>query len=215
MGWPSQFEELWPIDAQGAYVVLNDDRLVVMTIPPSTPDGDPQTVILFDGFAQIPQVDLSAQRQAVTFVASGPPIRLWDSPITAASSATLRRRDDRRSSDVAVHLPAGSIRPTRRSAGRAATSATASDAVIHRVDATNFPVFLDPLVVERRRGRSTFWYVSDAMAYLIANEPSPQDDGGNPFVIYPTLSSLKDLLSSYSPPDGKLLNPGDARRPIS
>ena len=61
LGWPSQFEQLWPIDAQGDYVVMTDDRLVVLTqIPPSTDDEDPQTVVLFDGFAQVPQADVSA-----------------------------------------------------------------------------------------------------------------------------------------------------------
>ena len=76
LGWPSQFQQLWPIDAQGNYVVLTDDRLVVMTQDPS---GNP--IVLFDGFAQVPQVDLSAQNQGVTFVALGVAIRLWDSPI--------------------------------------------------------------------------------------------------------------------------------------
>src|SRR5436309_1324577 len=47
-GWPSQVEELWPIDAQGPYVVAADDRLVVAG---QNPDGTP--LVLFDGFAQI------------------------------------------------------------------------------------------------------------------------------------------------------------------
>ena len=38
MGWPSQFEQLWPIDAQGDYVVLTDDRLVVLPGPGRKPD---------------------------------------------------------------------------------------------------------------------------------------------------------------------------------
>src|SRR5436305_13407372 len=29
-GWPSQFEDLWPIDAQAPYVVHADDRLAAM-----------------------------------------------------------------------------------------------------------------------------------------------------------------------------------------
>ena len=38
LGWPSQFEQLWPIDAQGDYVVMTDDRLVVLTqLPPVRP----------------------------------------------------------------------------------------------------------------------------------------------------------------------------------
>ena len=50
LGWPSQFDQLWPIDAQGPYVVNPDDRLVVMAL---NPDGSP--MILFDGFAQSPR----------------------------------------------------------------------------------------------------------------------------------------------------------------
>ena len=38
LGWPSQFEQLWPIDAQGDYVVQTDDRLVVLT---QDPEGNP------------------------------------------------------------------------------------------------------------------------------------------------------------------------------
>ena len=56
LGWPSQFEQLFPIDAQGDYVVLTDDRLVVLT---QDPDGNP--IVLFDGFAQVPQTDVAGQ----------------------------------------------------------------------------------------------------------------------------------------------------------
>ena len=50
LGWPSQFETLWPTDSYGNYVVQPDDRLVVLTM---TPAGNPK--VLFDGFAQIPR----------------------------------------------------------------------------------------------------------------------------------------------------------------
>ena len=59
LGWPSQFEQLWPIDSQGSYTVQVDDRLVVMT---SDPDGDP--IVLFDGFAQIPRSTSARDRKA-------------------------------------------------------------------------------------------------------------------------------------------------------
>ena len=76
LGWPNQFELLWPINAQGSFIVQNDDRLVVLT---QTPDGSPK--VLFDGFAQIPQVDLTAQSESVTFVAVHVAARLWDAPL--------------------------------------------------------------------------------------------------------------------------------------
>ena len=101
LDWPSQFEQLWPIDAQGDYVVLNDDRLVVLTQDPS---GDP--VVLFDGFAQIPQVDLFAQHQTVTFAALGAAIRLWDQPILGRTQRDGQGVEDTSGdSDVYVHLP--------------------------------------------------------------------------------------------------------------
>src|SRR5271166_2916195 len=43
-GWPAQFEQLWPLNAQGSYVVPNDARIAVIA---SNPDGSPW--ILFDG----------------------------------------------------------------------------------------------------------------------------------------------------------------------
>ena len=44
-----------------------------------TPAGNPK--VLFDGFAQIPQVDLTKVTQSITFVAIGVATRLWDLPI--------------------------------------------------------------------------------------------------------------------------------------
>ncbi len=214
MNWPSQFEKLWPIDAQGNYVVINDDRIVVMTqLPPSTPDGDSQTVVLFDGFAQIPQVDLSAQSQAITFVAIGTAIRLWDTPIAGRAQRDASEADDTTGDyDRRIALPCR-FNPSDTSIGSQGgyigNCVATADYTVDGDD--SFPVFLDPLVLERGENSTSFWYVSDAMAYLIEEEPSPEDDGGNPFVIYPTLSSLKALLSCYSPPTGQLLNSGDAQ----
>ena len=194
MGWPSQFEKLWPIDAQGNYVVINDDRLVVMTqIPPSTPDGDPQTVVLFDGFAQIPQVDVSAQQ-------SGGHVRRDRASRSgsgtrrsrAGSNGTPRRPTTRPATTTAASRLPCRFNPSDTSIGSQGgyvgnCVATADYTEVEGSDDT-YPVFLDPLVRRaRRRIDTSFWYVSDAMTYLIANEPSPKDDGGNPFVLYPTL----------------------------
>src|SRR5262245_43844340 len=66
-GWPSQLEELWPIDAQGPYVVQPDDRLVVLA---RNFDGEGQEkapTFFFDGFAQIPQADVMPQSSRITF----------------------------------------------------------------------------------------------------------------------------------------------------
>jgi hypothetical protein len=216
MGWPSQFEQLWPIDAKGSYVVLNDDRLVVLTQGAPTGTGDPPVpIVLFDGFAQIPQTDVSAQSQSVTFIAQGVAIRLWDSPITGRTQRDASNAADTSGdSDVPVQLPCR-FNPSDTSIGSQGgyignCVATADYSEIPDSDDT-YPVFLDPLVIERGENDTSYWFVSDALAYLFTVEESPQDSGGSPYVIYPTLDSLKALLSSYAPPDNGLLNPGDAQ----
>ena len=62
LGWPAQFEQLWPIDAQGKLCrhELTTAWSFRPQLPPATKDGKPQIVVLFDGFAQVPQADLSA-----------------------------------------------------------------------------------------------------------------------------------------------------------
>ena len=98
-----QFEQVWPIDAQGPYVVNPDDRLVVMA---PNPDGSP--LILFDGFAQVPQVDVTPRSQRVTFTAVGVAVREWDSPISGRvqrHSDPVGLQDTSGDSDVQIDLP--------------------------------------------------------------------------------------------------------------
>ena len=129
LGWPSQFESLWPINAQGNYVVLTDDRLVVLTqIPPATPDGGPQTVVLFDGFAEVPQADLF--RPPVERLLS---LRMeWQSASgtcrsPAACSGTLQIQATRPAAPTCwFNCRAAGIRPTVQPEPRAVITATAS-----------------------------------------------------------------------------------------
>jgi hypothetical protein len=207
LGWPSQFEQLWPIDAQGNYVVLNDDRLVVLSEDPSG-----NSIVLFDGFAQVPQVDLSAQHQGVTFVALGVAIRLWDLPIDSRVQRNASATDTTDgSADVEIGLPCRwnpsdtSVAAMGGYIGNCVASADLSE-----VADNTYPVFLDPLVIERGELDTSYWYVSDALSYLIAVEPSPLDGSNTPYVVYPTIDSLKAILSCYAPPDDGLLNSSDA-----
>jgi len=209
MGWPAQFERLWPIDSQGDYVVLTDDRLVVLT---QDPDSDP--IVLFDGFAQVPQADVAPSQQAVTFVAQGVAVRLWDSPITGrvqrdASPGGLTTLDG--SADVRAGLPAR-FNPSDAGVGTLGgyIGNATTDPTTDEDTGDKYPVFVDPLVNERGNFDASFWCVSDALSYLIVAEGAPLDDAGNPYVVYPTISSLKDLLSCEAPPDDGLLNSGDA-----
>jgi hypothetical protein len=216
VGWPAQFERLWPIDAQGSYVVLTDDRLVVLTqIPPAEPDGDPKVIVLFDGFAQVPQADLSGAGQSVTFVAVGVAARLWDSPIKnrVQRDATGTGTTDG-SADVEVELPCR-FNPADNSVGSEGgyVGNRVADTE-YTVDGDNkFPVFLDPLCVERNGGFGFdvgFWTVADALKYLIEVHPSPVDEEDFPYVEYPPFDTLDIVLTTDAPPNDGILNSGDA-----
>jgi hypothetical protein len=205
--WPSQYEDLWPIDAQGDYVVHTDDRLVVATL---APDGT-QT-ILFDGYAQIPQIDVASDQQAVTFQAVSVAMRLWDQPITGRVE-----RDADNASDttgefdwfIEDHCRFNPADTTIGALGGYLANCVAT--ADYTVDDTlgQYPVFLDPLCVERGELDVSFWYVSDATMYLI--EEMINLWGWDEYIKFPTLASIPDIISSMEPPpDDPFLNPADA-----
>ena len=209
LGWPSQFEQLWPIDAQGNYVVLNDDRLVVLTADPS---GNP--IVLFDGFAQVPQVDLSAESQSVTFAALSVAVRLWDTPIRSRiqrNGAQATVTDG--SADVAVNLPTrfnpadtGTMGALAALAGYLGNSAF--DLSVDPASGDSYPVFIDENMVQATPGAVSYWIVWGGLAYLLHTWPSPQDAGGNVFVKYPTLASLAALFAVAAPGPGGVIAAG-------
>ncbi len=98
-GWPSQFEQIWPLTrAPSPYVVGNDDELVVLAL---LPDGT--TRVLFHGFARIPQTNLSPANQGVSFVAVGVAILCWNIPV---GGRIERDADDpQNGSNVQTDLP--------------------------------------------------------------------------------------------------------------
>jgi hypothetical protein len=69
----------------------------------------------------------------------------------------------------------------------------------------NYPVFVDPLMDESDgegfdQFNTEYWFVSDALKYLMATQPIGQDPAGNPYVTTPTFSSLDDILNAQYPP---------------
>ncbi len=69
--FPSRIEDIIGLDKSGPYVVDYDDRICVTR---DRADGGYQ--ILFDGFAQVPQANLSDAGESVSFQAVGVAIRL-------------------------------------------------------------------------------------------------------------------------------------------
>lgn len=148
---PRSFQEALSVGAELPGVVGNDERLVVMTF---LPDGSRE--VLFDGFAQVPELNLGPDREAVTFLAFGVAIRAWDIPI---AGALVRDADDPAAGeDVFTALPTH-FNP----AGRPNATPVGADAVDDAGRA--YPTFLDPLVVRSPEVRR-HWTVAMAARYL-------------------------------------------------
>jgi hypothetical protein len=190
-GYPSQFEEIWPLDADGPYVVQNDERIVVLT---TTPSG--LNRVLFDGFAQVPQVDLSPQAQRVSFLAIGVAIRSWDSPI---GGRLQRDADDPQSGAVvSVDLPTR-FNPDGR------PNCTPDGYDVNQSDLTaRYPVFLDPRL-ERQPDPRAYWTLGKLVRYILAvynNEA---------YVRNPDFTHLDSLLQVRSPLAGSgFVDPSDS-----
>ncbi len=209
LGWPAQFEELWPIDAQGPYVVNPDDRLVVMA---TNPDGSP--LILFDGFAQVPQVDVTPSNQRVTFTAVGVAIREWDNPVSGRvqrNSDPTGLVDTSGGSDISIDLPCrfnpsetdvggrGGYLPNRTPEGKDTVKSVGGLSL-------SYPVFIDP-GIERSPDPRAYWSIGDAIGYLLA-----QYNGTQLYTGYPNLDSLDTLLQVESPAQGQdTFTPADAQ----
>ncbi|WP_165253774.1 hypothetical protein, partial [Paludisphaera soli] len=180
---PADFGRLWPLESAGPYVIRNDERLVVLA---TTRDGDAH--VLFDGFAQSPQVDLTPQSQRVSFVAVGVASRCWDEPI---GGRLQRHADDpRHGESVLVDLPSR-FNPDGK------PNCTPDGYDVEQADAsTRHPVFLDP-DVDRDPDPRTFWTLGKFARYILGvyNDES--------YVHNPDFDRLDALLQSRGPsPDG-------------
>lgn len=188
-GAPQAFEQAMAVDSDLPGVVQNDDRLVVMTV---YPDGSP--MILFDGFAQVPELSYAPSHELVTFSAFGVAVRAWDTPV---GGALMRDADDPvHGEDVETGLdvyfnPQG--QPNATPAG-----ADAEDAV-----GNTYPTFLDPLVIRDPDVRRS-WTLPMAIRYICYHE-----NAGQEYVLNPDGGAIDALLDSRSPDDGAGLILGD------
>jgi hypothetical protein len=191
-GYPTQFEDLWGPDAAGKGVVNNDDRIAVFTW---TPLGD--RVLLFDGFAQIPQVDVQESVQQVTFQAVGVAARCWDQPINFRVQRDSDDPDGEESGvEVEVDLPV-------RFNPNGAPNKTPKDKDVGQDDpTTSFPVFLDELLVADPDPRG-FWTLSDAVRYIFAVYNDAE------WIPDPDFEDLVELLDSRVPKEGGVYDPDD------
>jgi len=169
--WPTQFDKIWPQVVQsGQYTCGTDERIAVIGYDP---DGN--ATLLFDGFAQIPQVNLDPNTQRVTFTATGVECRCWDTPI---GGRVQRGADGPYEVDPLIRgLVIQTDLPVRfnPSDGRGGVlpNCTPDDFDVNQDDpATAYPVFLEEHL-ERSPDPRTLWTVSKAVRYILAT----QNDG--------------------------------------
>lgn len=96
---PTRVEHMYPLSARGERVVRNDDRLVVRV---RRSDGSQPFV--FDGYAQIPQVNVDGDGEQGSFVCLATPRREWDNPLGGAIMRDADFPDE--IVDVQTNLPA-------------------------------------------------------------------------------------------------------------
>ncbi len=186
---PQSFDQALSVDSNLAGVVQNDERLVVMTF---YPDGSP--LFLFDGFAQVPELDLAPSQERVSFSAFGVAVREWDTPIGGAlmrDSASPKAGLDVETDLVTYFNPQGQ------------PNATSPGAEARDQNGNLFPTFLDPGVLRNPDVRS-MWTLPKAIRYLCYHKNPDQA-----YVQNPPGEEIDSLLDSRSPTNGISLQQGD------
>jgi hypothetical protein len=199
-GWPSRFEQLFGlyVDAANPYVVLPDQRLVVLG---QYPDGSPW--VLWDGFAQVPQMDVTRASEGVTFAGVGVEVRCWDAVITGRiqrDSDPLGIADTTGDSDVSTDLrprfnpsvAGGGAGPRGGSLPNRSPSDTADPDT-----GLDYPVFVDPGIEGRDPDPRQYWAVGPAVRYVLGTE-----NGAGTFVQNPPFGGLDNLLQTYQTAPG-------------
>ena len=163
--FPNSLQDALSVDSGMPGVVANDDRLVVLT---SDPDGNP--VVLFDGFAQVPELGLSTTSEMVSFVAFGVAIREWDTPIAGALMRDADNPDvvSDYETDLVTHFNPGGL-----------PNATPDGADALDESGNAFPTFLDARVVRDPEVRR-YWTLPMAVRYLCYRHNPAQTYVKNP-----------------------------------
>lgn len=185
-GWPSQFEDLWPMQAADSpFRVKQGDRLAVLATLP-----DESRRLLFDGFATAPQADVSADAQEVTFAASSAEVRCWDAPIAGRFE---RHGDKPTSPDDADVVETGL--PCRFNPDAKPNCTPDGADVVDPAGDFDHPVFIG-----RREDApgdfQSFWTLAKAAKYILAR------CNDETYVDNPDFSVLTDLLNNRTPKDG-------------
>lgn len=194
---PTGPEGVFPVAAAGKYVVKQDDRLVVRAYLENVDeDEEVDWVVLFDGFAQVPQMNLGPSQTAVTFQAYMTPVMLWRKPIRWMF---LRSSEDPEAGEV---VPIGE-RVRFNPDGEPNATPAGFDVNDGEFDAR--PVFFDHRVKGDPDRRRT-WTLGMAARYCLWTM-----NKGEEFVRNPDSQEVDAILESWIPfpdPDG-VIDPDD------
>lgn len=207
-GFPSQFEEIWPLTlTPTGYTVTPDTRLVVII---TQVNGN--TWVAFDGFPRLPQTDVNPEGQEVTFTAIGLPIRCFDIPIPGR----VQRHGDRpyltdvsnvfQTDRPTIFNPSSSRHPT------GSPNCTPDGYDMAQDDSSkSFPVFIDDNLSIDVDGLKTtdprsFWTLDKVVRYILS---AWNDEGAvkNPMFTYFYDPDKKDGLFVERTPNGPFFDP--------
>jgi hypothetical protein len=216
MGWPSQVEQIWPIDAQDSpYVIENDDKIIIYTV--STKGAK---TCIFTGFAQIPQVDLTSESQALTFAAVGQEAREWDTPFRGS----IQRNADNPYNDPAVGVvqpalttdlparmnPSDTTLADGNKGGITGNSTPPNFDELQGDPTISYPIFLASYVQPSQGGVPNLQSVPASQRLFTLSSASRYVMGvGNAAETYvqnADFSQLATLLQSYAPPTGSTIS---------
>lgn len=215
--YPSQFEQLWPINSPVSdYKVQAGDRIVILE---TDPEGNYR--VLWDGFAQLPQTDLGPGEQSVTFAGVGTAVRMWDSVIGGRiqrDASTPRTPDsDDLNTSVATDLPTR-FNPADPSsyAGRANKTPDNTDNTLDDDSGNMYPLFMEPNVPPDPSGtpanqtlQPAYWGMGETCRYLFATANTQTDANGDLWVDNPDFAVL-DLLLGNREPNAQTYDPSDS-----
>jgi hypothetical protein len=210
-GWPTQFEQLFPIEAAPSpYAFVNDDEIVVLA------QIGEKAEVLFHGFAQSPQVDLTGDSQHITFIGLGVAIRCWDTPISfrhqrnntalAEDPVGIVGVDRGEGTFHSIHARAH-FNPEQR--GNCLPE-TAFDEVVDEEEEQprEYPIFTDPALwtwyKDAKTDQPTRWTLSGFARYLLGVHNKEEE-----FITSPDFTSVAEMLDARKPKDDQLYDPAD------
>ncbi len=188
--WPTTPEQVIGAEATGPYVAKTDDRLVVYGV---TDSGKRR--ILFDGFVQTPAGTLTSDKGSAAFVATGTPIREWDTPLWPMLYRDADSPDDSEANKE-VHLE-GRFNPEGQG------NATPEGADVREGEDDAHPALMDAATC-RQLGIGRKWTLSMAVRHVLYR--------GNAQEVYtdlPTAALVDEILDARKPTEGWWLDPSD------